>query len=155
MAIYHFNSQVFTRSKGHSAVGKAAYRAAEKLHDERLEKTFDYSKKGDCFHREIMLAKDAPKRMGDREKLWNEVEAVEKRKDAQLSREIQFSLPKELTEEQNIKLTKEYVQDQFVAKGMVADVCFHKGHGKDQPHVHVMLTTREVTKDGFGQKVRE
>ena len=155
MAIYHFNSQVFTRSKGHSAVGKAAYRAAEKLHDERLEKTFDYSKKGDCFYREIMLAKDAPKRMGDREKLWNEVEAVEKRKDAQLSREIQFSLPKELTEEQNIKLTKEYVQDQFVAKGMVADVCFHKGHGKDQPHVHVMLTTREVTKDGFGQKVRE
>ena len=93
MAVYHFSTQVFTRSKGHSAVGKAAYRAAEKLHDERLEKTFDYSKKSDVFYKEIMLSKNAPERFLDRETLWNEVEACEKREDSQLAREIEVSLP--------------------------------------------------------------
>lgn len=155
MAVYHFSTQVFTRSKGHSAVGKAAYRAAEKLHDERLEKTFDYSKKSDVFYKEIMLSKNAPERFLDRETLWNEVEACEKREDSQLAREIEVSLPKELSEEANIKLGKEYIQKEYVNKGMIADVCFHRGHGKDQPHIHAMLTMREVNKEGFGNKTRE
>jgi len=155
MAICHFSYKMFTRSKGHSAVGKAAYRAAEKLHDERLEKTFDYRHKSDVLHKEIMLSKNAPERFLDRQVLWNEVEASERRKDSQLAREIEVSLPKELTDEQNIKLTKEYVKNQFTSLGMIADVCIHKGHGKDQPHVHIMLTTREVSEEGFGKKVVE
>jgi len=114
MAIYYFNSQVFTRSKGHSAVGKAAYRAAEKLYDERSDQTFDYSNKSDCFYKEIMLPKNAPKEFADRERLWNAVEESEKRKDAQLSREIQLALPRELSEEEGISLAKEYVKDKFV-----------------------------------------
>ena len=155
MAIYHFTSQVFTRSKGHSAVGKAAYRAAEKLHDERLDKTFDYKNKSDCFYKEILAPKNAPKEYSDREKLWNAVEDIEKRKDSQVAREMQFALPKELTQEQNIKLAKEFVRDEFISRGMIADLCIHAGHGKDQPHAHVMLTTREVSSNGFGQKARE
>ena len=155
MAICHFSYKMFTRSKGHSAVGKAAYRAAEKLYDERLEKTFDYRHKSDVLHKEIMLSKNAPERFLDRQVLWNEVEASERRKDSQLAREIEVSLPKELTDEQNIKLTKEYVKNQFTSLGMIADVCIHKGHGKDQPHAHIMLTTREVSEEGFGKKVVE
>lgn len=155
MAIYHFNSKFFTRSKSHSAVGKAAYRAAEKLYDKRLEKTFNYENKNDLLYKEIMLPEAAPERMKDREVLWNEVEAAEKRKDAQVAKEIEVSLPRELTEEQNIKLVKEYVKNELTSKGMIADVCLHRGHGRDQPHAHIMLTTREVTKEGFGQKVRE
>ena len=58
-------------------------------------------------------------------------------------------------DEQNIKLTKEYVKNQFTSLGMIADVCIHKGHGKDQPHAHIMLTTREVSEEGFGKKVVE
>ena len=155
MAICHFSYKMFTRSKGHSAVGKAAYRSAEKLYDQRLDKTFDYSNKSDLLYKEIMLSKSAPEKFLNREILWNEVEASEKRKDSQLAREIEVSLPKELTEEQNIKLAKEYVKNQFISLGMIADLCIHKGHGRDQPHAHIMLTTREVSEKGFGKKVVE
>ncbi|KAF8818038.1 Ti-type conjugative transfer relaxase TraA [Rickettsia endosymbiont of Cardiosporidium cionae] len=155
MAICHFSYQMITRSKGHSAVGKAAYRSAEKLHDQRIDKTFDYRNKSDLLYKEVLLCKNVHIRLSDREVLWNKVEAVEKRKDSQLAREIEVSLPRELSDEQNIKLVKDYVRNQFVSLGMIADICIHKGHGKDQPHAHIMLTTREVSEEGFGKKVVE
>ncbi len=158
MAIYHFSAQTISRSQGRSAVGCSAYRSAMELFDERYGKTHDYTKKEDVAYSEIMLSKDAPLWMMDREKLWNYVESCEKRKDAQLAREIQVSLPRELTLEQNIELIKEFVQKEFIDKGMIADVAIHTDKSSDgelQPHAHVMLTMREVTMEGFGQKVRE
>ncbi len=158
VAIYHFSAQTISRSQGRSAVGCSAYRSAMELFDERYGKTHDYTKKEDVAYSEIMLPQDAPLWMMDREKLWNYVESCEKRKDAQLAREIQVSLPKELTLEQNIELIKEFVQKEFVDKGMIADVAIHTDKSSDgelQPHAHVMLTMREVTMEGFGQKVRE
>lgn len=158
MAIYHLEGQVISRSQGRSAVACAAYRSAEKLLDERLDNHFDYSRKEQVEHCEILLPKDAPEWMGNREKLWNAVEQGEKRKDAQLAREIVISLPRELTIEQNILLAREFAQKEFVDRGMVADVCVHTEKAKDgelQPHAHIMLTMREVTPEGFGQKVRE
>ena len=86
-----------------------------------------------------------PDWMADREKLWNAVEAVEKLKDAQLAREFQIALPRELTLKQNIELAREFVQREFVARGMVADFAIHNDKGKDgepQPHIHVLLTLR-------------
>ena len=67
MAIYHFSGSVLSRSKGKSAIASAAYRAGEKLHDERQEKTFDYGRKQDIAYKEIMLPEGAPEWMKDRE----------------------------------------------------------------------------------------
>jgi Ti-type conjugative transfer relaxase TraA len=158
MAIYHFSGTIISRSQGRSAIACAAYRSAELLYDERYEKEQDYSRKQDVVYKEILLPKSAPDWMKDREKLWNEVERVEKRKDSQLSREFNFSLPRELTLEQNIVLAREFVQTAFVDKGMVADLCIHDdkaSDGQSQIHAHVMLTLREVDKEGFGRKVRQ
>lgn len=158
MAIYHFSGTVISRSQGRSAVACAAYRSAERLHDEKYDKNHDYTKKQDVAHTEILLPDHAPAWMGEREKLWNAVEAHEKRKDAQLAREFNFALPRELTLEQNIALAKAFAQQTFVSKGMVADLCIHNDKmpdGQLQPHAHIMLTLREVTPEGFGQKVRE
>lgn len=158
MAIYHFSGTVISRSQGRSAVACAAYRSAECLHDERYDKTHDYSRKDDVAHTEILLPVSAPDWMGDRQTLWNAVEAGEKRKDAQLAREFNFALPRELTLEQNITLAREFVQQEFVSQGMVVDLCIHHDKlptGELQPHAHIMLTLREVTPEGFGQKVRE
>ena len=157
MAIYHFSGQVISRSTGRSVVAAAAYRAADHLMDERYDQIRDYTHKCDVAHTEIILPAGAPDWMADREKLWNAVEAVEKRKDAQLAREFQIALPRELTLKQNIELAREFVQREFVARGMVADFAIHNDKGKDgepQPHIHVLLTMREVTPEGFGQKVR-
>jgi Ti-type conjugative transfer relaxase TraA len=153
MAIYHFSGTIITRSQGRSAVACAAYRSGEELYDDRYDKTHDYTKKQDVVFTEILLLDHAPLWMKDREKLWNFVEKSEKRKDTQLSREFNFALPRELTLAQNIELAKA-----FVSKGMVVDLCIHDGkmkNGERQPHAHIMLTMREVTPDGFGQKVRE
>jgi Ti-type conjugative transfer relaxase TraA len=155
MAIYHFNTKPISRSQGRSIVACAAYRAGESLQDERYGKEHDYSKKQDVAYSAILLPENAPEFMRDREQLWNNVEAIEKRKDARLAREVQFSLPRELTLEQNIALAKEFVQKTFVDGGMVADMSIHVDAGKDgeaQPHVHVLLATREVTAAGFGLK---
>ena len=157
MAIYHFSGTLISRSKGRSAIACAAYRAAARLHDEYYGKTHDYTQKDDVVHTEILLPEGAPSWMRDREKLWNAVEFTENRKDAQLAREFTIALPRELTVEQNMALVREFVQAVFVNQGMVADVCFHHhlmSNGERQPHVHVMLTLREVTAQGFGQKVR-
>jgi hypothetical protein len=97
MAIYHFSAQIISRANGRSAVACAAYRSASRLHDERLGRDHDFTHKAGVVHSEIMLPEGAPERMGDREALWNEVERIEKRKDAQLSREIEFAIPREMT----------------------------------------------------------
>lgn len=156
MAIYHFSGQIISRSQGRSSVAASAYRSGERLHDEKTGLTHDFSKKEhDVFFKEVILPEGAPEWMKDREQLWNHVEQMEKRKDAQLCREMNIALPKELTEKQNIDLAKAFVQENFTAKGMVADLCLHRGHGEEQPHIHVMLSTREINTDGFGQKARE
>jgi Ti-type conjugative transfer relaxase TraA len=106
---------------------------------------------------EVLLPPTAPAELSNREILWNQVEASEKRKDAQLAREFNFALPRELTLEQNIALAKDFVNEAFVKEGMIADLCIHNDKQKDgesQPHAHVMLTMRAVTSDGFGPKIR-
>ena len=158
MAIYHFSGTVISRSQGRSAVACAAYRSATQLYDNRYEKTHNYTAKKDVTHTEILLPSQALEWMAERERLWNFVEATEKRKDAQLAREFNFSLPRELALAQNIALAREFVKREFVDKGMIADLCIHNDKmpdGQLQPHAHVMLTMRQVTSEGFGQKVRE
>ncbi len=143
MAEYHLSIKHISRSTGRSAVSAAAYRSREKLYDERQGMTFDYTKKKDLAHAEIVLPANAPERWKDRETLWNEVEKSEMRIDSRLAREVEVALPKELNLKQQIVLVKEYVQAQFVDKGMVADICIH--HSDKNPHAHIMLTLREVT----------
>lgn len=152
MACYHAEVKVISRGSGRSSVAAAAYRSRDKLYDERQGMEFDYTKKKDLVHAEIILPANAPERLKDRSTLWNEVERTEKRKDAQLAREVELSLPKELNLNQQIALVREYVQSQFVDQGMIADLCIHKS--EKNPHVHIMLTMREVSENGFGQKVR-
>lgn len=158
MAIYHFSAKVISRANGSSAVASAAYRSASELHDDRLGRNHDFTSKAGVVHSEIMLPEGAPERLNDRATLWNEVEAGEKRKDAQLAREIEFSIPRELNQQQGIELARDFVNKQFVERGMVADMNVHWDMGKDgqpKPHAHVMLSMREVGGQGFGQKVRE
>jgi len=84
MAIYHLHVKVIGRKTGSSAVASAAYRSASRLRDDRLERNHDFSAKRGVVHSEVMLPEKAPEAWSDRERLWNDVEAFEVRKDAQL-----------------------------------------------------------------------
>lgn len=158
MAIYHFSVKVISRATGASAVASAAYRSASRLHDERLDRDHDFTNKGGVVHSEIMLPDGAPEQLSDRVTLWNTVEAGEKRKDAQLSREVEFAIPREMDQAQGIALARDFVQREMVDRGMVADLNVHWDVGADglaKPHAHVMLSMREVGEEGFGGKVRD
>ena len=158
MAIYHFSAKVISRAKGSSAVASAAYRSASRLFDEKLNRHHDFSNKVGVIHSEVMLPQGSPERLNDRTVLWNEVEAGEKRKDAQLAREVEFSIPREMDQQQGVSLARDFVQKQFVDRGMVADLNVHwdkADDGSPKPHAHVMMTMREVGPEGFGKKVRD
>jgi len=168
MAIYHTHIQVIGRSTGRSVVAAAAYRAASELHDVAQNRTHDYTAKQGVVHSEIVLPDGAPDRWAQgttkaelhaaRSTLWNEVEAKERRKDAQLAREMEFAIPRELPRTEAIRLAQDFVREQFVDRGMVADLNVHWDVSEDgglKPHAHVMLTMRQVTPEGFGPKVRE
>jgi Ti-type conjugative transfer relaxase TraA len=162
MAIYHFSVKVISRATGASAVASAAYRSASRLHDERLDRDHDFTSKSGVVHSEVMLPDGAPEQLSDRAALWNAVEAGEKRKDAQLSREVEFAIPREMDQAQGIDLARDFVQREMVDRGMVADLNVHWDIGADglaKPHAHVMLTMREIGRevgeDGFGTKVRD
>ena len=158
MAIYHLHVKVIGRKSGSSAVASAAYRSASRLRDDRLERSHDFSNKRGVVHSEVMLPEGAPEQWSDRERLWNDVEAFEVRKDAQLAREVEFALPREMTQAQGIELARDFVQAEFVDRGMIADLNVHWDMAEDgtpKPHAHVMLTMRSVDEDGFGSKVRE
>jgi Ti-type conjugative transfer relaxase TraA len=158
MAIYHLHVKVIGRKSGSSAVASAAYRSGSRLRDERLDRNHDFSGKRGVVHSEVMLPENAPRAWSDRERLWNNVEAFEVRKDAQLAREVEFAIPREMTQAQGIELARDFVRGEFVDRGMIADVNVHwdvTEDGMPKPHAHVMLTMRAVDENGFGQKVRD
>ncbi|WP_316186562.1 MULTISPECIES: Ti-type conjugative transfer relaxase TraA [unclassified Bradyrhizobium] len=157
MAIYHLHVKVIGRKAGSSAVASAAYRSASRLRDERLGRDQDFSAKRGVVHSEVMLPENAPEAWGNRERLWNDVEAYEVRKDAQLAREVEFAIPREMNEAEGIELARDFVRGEFVDLGMVADLNVHWDRAEDgmpKPHAHVMLTMRAVDDNGFGKKIR-
>ena len=158
MAQYRLSAQVVKRSNGRSAVAAAAYRAGERLVDQRLDMAFDYTRRGGVEHTEIMLPAGTPVHFADRSTLWNAAESAERRSDAQVAREVQVSLPHELDFAQRQALLREFVETNFTGRGMIADVAMHTpdAHGDDRNfHAHILLTTRGIEGDGFGAKVRD
>ena len=153
MAIYHLNAKVISRSNGQSATSAAAYRAAEKIEDERTGLTFDYTRKRGVYATEILAPENAPYWVADRAQLWNAAELIEKRCNSRTAREFDIALPVELTHPQKQELVREFATENFVNKGLVADIAFHDINTHN-PHVHIMITTRAVDENGLGAKDR-
>ena len=143
MSIYHCSIKIISRSGGRTAVASAAYRAGEKLRNEETGLIHDFTKKRGVILNEIMLPEHAPERYRNREILWNEVQKIEKRSDAQFAREVEVALPAEMNREDQISCVRSYVTDNFVSKGMIADWALHDT-GNGNPHAHIMLTMRGI-----------
>jgi MobA/MobL family len=177
MAIYRFEAKVISRGAdrstieaasyrsgkfaaaitvrtGRCAIAAVAYRTGDVLEDERTGQRYDYTRKRGVIGAEIMLPEGGPSWMLDRSALWNAVEIIEKRKDAQLARDFVISLPHELNHDQRVALTREFVREQFCARGFVADIAWHapsKTEGLNW-HAHVMVTMRKVEGTGFAAR---
>jgi Ti-type conjugative transfer relaxase TraA len=174
MANYHLTVKGISRNSGRSCVSSLAYRSASMLVDQRNRETYDYRDKENVECVEIVFQENAPSwikeickecagentdaRQIALQKLSDIFEATEKRFDARVYREIEFSLPNELTKEQNKEWARQFVYDTCVAKGMVAILNFHfdmdKKTGEEKPHCHVLLSTRELNEAGFSPHKR-
>jgi len=150
IAIFHLSAQIISRSSGRTSVGAAAYRSGTKLTCDRDGRTHDYTHRHDVVHSEIVLPAGAPLRWLDRSVLWNEVERTERARNAQLCREINVALPRELSRQEQVALARRYAQA-FADEGMVVDWALHDKDGSN-PHLHLMLTLRPTDGDGFGPK---
>jgi Ti-type conjugative transfer relaxase TraA len=145
-----------SRASGRSSVAAAAYRAAECLENERDGLVHDFSRRSGVEHAEIVIPAGADAEWAKkRSALWNAAEASEKRKDARVAREIEVSLPHELSGEQRLALTREFAQGLADRYGVAVDFAIHRPHGKTDirnHHAHIMMTTRKAGPDGLGEK---
>jgi hypothetical protein len=151
MSIYHLRAQIISRRDGGNAVAAAASRSASCLTDEASGINHDFRRKRGVAHTEIMGPPNAPEWIYDRHTLWNAVERIERRRDAQLARELEFALPVELSLDDHIELIHRYVRCEFIAAGMIVDIAVHRDDIHN-PHAHLMLSTRGITARGFGPK---
>ena len=155
MAIFHCNIQIIGRSSGKTATAAAAYRSGTKIVDDEFGKTHDYTRKGGVAFSEILLCANAPSKYSDRQILWNEVQKIEKQKNAQLCREVEVALPIEFSRNEQIEVVREYIKKNFTDKGMIADWSLHdKLDGN--PHAHILLTMRPLKPNGeWGAKRKD
>lgn len=153
MKSLHYTVSARGRSSGTSSVASAAYRSRSLIYDERRGVSYDFSDRCDLVDSFIMAPEWAPAWVSDRQVLWNEVEKKENRVNSQLFRSVEFAIPATFDRDRMISVVKDHVKGDFVSRGMVADVSIHDGAGEN-PHAHVMLTLRDISKDGFLLKNR-
>ena len=149
MAIYHFSVKTISRSAGRSAVACSAYRSGEKLTCEYYGKEQDYTKKTGVEFTKIYAPENTKKELLERQKLWNAVEQVERRKDATLAREFEIAFPHEFNEFQRQELLDELCQEIVEKHGVIVDAAIHAPHtdsGSDERnyHAHIMFTSRQI-----------
>jgi ATP-dependent exoDNAse (exonuclease V) alpha subunit len=161
MAVYFLNLKTFGRSGGSSAPSAAAYRAGERIRDERTGRTYDHTDRQDVMHKEIVL----PTRFADadldwardRADLWNAAEQAESRKNARVAREYLVALPVELTPDQRVGLVRGFSQELSDRYRFAVDIAIHAprdfpGSDPRNFHAHLLATTREISTAGLAAK---
>ncbi len=161
MAVYFLNMKTFGRAGGSSAASAAAYRAGERIRDERTGRTYDHSERLDVLHKEIVLPSQfADEDMAwarDRSNLWNTAESAETRNNARVAREYLVALPVELSPPQRLELVRGFSQELSDRYGFAVDFAVHAprdfpGSDPRNFHAHLLATTREVKLEGLAAK---
>lgn len=156
MSSYHLNSAPISRGKGHSVTCRASYITGKKLEDQYLGNPY-YHHRQDVLFQQIFLPANAPQEFHDLQELCWAIDAAECRYDARTGREFICSLPNELPLDEQIRIVTEFVQSNFIEEGLCAIAAIHKGENKEDPslnnpHAHLIVSTREVTTNGFNEK---
>ena len=146
-------SRHVSRKAGQSAIAAAAYRTGERLFDVRGEETHDYTRRYGVLTTGLILPDGAP--AWSREELWNAAEGAEKRKDARIARKIEMALPADATDAQRHELVRAWASELVSRYGVAVDYAIHlpdREGSERNHHVHLMMTTRKVTREGLSEK---
>ncbi|PLX39577.1 MAG: hypothetical protein C0606_03500 [Hyphomicrobiales bacterium] len=150
----HVDNVSRLRSDGgqRSAVATAAYVSGTALWNEREQKKTTFAGRVDVIHSELLVPNDAPDWAKDRESLWNAVDMTARRKDARLAKTVEVAITRDIPKDQWVALMREYAAP-YVAKGMVVDAAIHEDGTNHNPHIHLLLTNRQLKPEGFGSKI--
>lgn len=161
MAVYYLQTKAISRASGRGAPGAAAYRAGERIRDERTGRLHDYSGRTDVRHAEIIvpaaLEASAPDWVRQRAALWNGAEAVERRRDSRVAREYQVALPAELGAAQRLELARAFSRELAERYRVAVDLTVHDPRREGDSrnfHAHLLTTTRELNATGLGAKAQ-
>lgn len=154
MAIYHLSTKPISRSSGRSAVASVAYRAGIEIADERLGKTYDYTKRRGV----LWTGLATPHGFNiDRNELWNRAEKTETRSNSRTAREIVINIPHELMQGDQSAgkmLAYEFATNLSQKYQIAVDVAVHapdkQGDNRNY-HAHLLLTTRQITQEQDGR----
>ena len=160
MAIQFARARYIARSSGGSAVRSAAYNARDAITAERTGELYYFKHRDAPHHHEVLLPEGAGEQFRNASVLWNAAEAAEKRKDAQVAREIVLALPadKGINDEDRIELARSFATQHFVAKGLAVQLDVHAPHeGAEESeranwHAHLLITTRRIEGENFAAK---
>lgn len=157
MAIYHASLKVFARSAGQTATAAAAYRAGLRLNDKRTGVSHDYRRRSGVVSVTLFAPDGSPSWANDAEKLWNAAEAAERRSNACVARELEVSLPEELTAPQRAELAHDLAQLLVDRYGVAVLAAIHEPGSRNDVrnhHVHLLFSTRKLGPNGFAEKLR-
>ncbi len=170
MAIAFARARYLSRASGGNAVRSAAYNAREAITAERTGELFHFRHRDTPEHHAVLLPEGADARLADSAVLWNAAEAAERRKDAQVAREIVLALPADrvLSTEDRIELAHSFAQEHFVSKGLAVQLDVHAPHKERREgesawtegtggdhinwHAHLLITTRRIEGDQLAAK---
>lgn len=137
---------------GHSAVEQSSYISRTTMYCEYDGRTYYPKYSEDLVYTEVMLPKNAPEDYKDPSKLWNSVEMFETGNKAQLARTYRVVLPNDWSYELATDVMKDYVQRNFVDKGMCVQFAIHDSENKETGqrnlHCHMLLTLRSLDENG-------
>jgi len=91
----------------------------------------------------------------DRSTLWTAARRAENRKGSRVARELLVTFPSELPTPRSLRLARTFSQDVADRYNVAVDLVIHEQRAGDQAHsahAHLLMTTREVTPDGLGQR---
>ena len=159
MAFFYLSITSVGRGAGRSAVASAAYRAGERLREERSGRVHYHSRRRDVTHTEIFVPEQFAGQplewARNRESLWNTADRAEKRHNSRVAREFQVTLPAELNAQQRLALARTFSREISERYGVAVDLAVHNPRPHGDPrnfHAHLLTTTREMTPTGLGAK---
>jgi len=161
---YHCSVKSISRSTGRTAIAAAAYRSGTRLHDNQLDKTYDYTRRRGVEDTFILAPSSAPEWAYNLESLWNEAQARDNRKNSCLAREIELALPSAIDAEGRAAIAREFSQHLVERYGVAVSAALHEPSrhgdrsvrgGENNYHAHILFTTRRMDEDGLGAKTRE
>lgn len=148
---------VIGRSAGRSAVAAAAYRLGERLHEQETDRTHDYTRRSGVVTTLALAPEDAPQWAREPEALWNAASAADTRRNSQIAREWELALPAAVSAEEREGIARDFAHELVDRYRVGVTVAIHEpGRGDDRNHhAHFLMTTRRISEDGLGEKVRE